>query len=89
MRESKQQSQRWTHNFTTNFKTILHLFKTNRNKNDEPINYEKMLEAMTQAQNAHNHDIDITVQTLRFHRLVSSDVANHSVRAEKSCCFRK
>ena len=31
-------------------------------QNDEPINYEKMLEAMTQAQNARNHDIDMMVQ---------------------------
>ena len=57
--------------------------------NDEPINYEKILEAMTQAQNACNHDIDMMVQTLRSHRLVSSDVANHSVRAEESCCLGK
>ena len=48
-----------------------------------------MLEAMTQAQNAHNHDIDMMVQTLRSHRLTISDVANHFVRADKSCCFEK
>ena len=42
-----------------------------------------MLEAMTQAQNARNHDIDMMVQTLRCHRLTSSDVTNHSVRAEE------
>ena len=29
------------------------------------------------------------VQTLRSHRLASSDVANHSVRADESCCFGK
>ena len=29
------------------------------------------------------------VQTLRSHRLASSDVANHSVRAEESYCFGK
>ena len=46
-----------------------------------------MLEAMTQAQNARNHDIDMMVQSLRSHRLASSDVGNHSVRAEESCCF--
>ena len=48
-----------------------------------------MLEAMTQTQNARNHDIDMMVQTLRSHRLASSDVGNHSVRAEESCCFGK
>ena len=29
------------------------------------------------------------VQTLHFHRLTISDVINHSVRAEESCCFGK
>ena len=29
------------------------------------------------------------VRTLHSHRLASSDVANHSVRAEESCCFGK
>ena len=48
-----------------------------------------MLKAMTQAQNARNHDIDMMVLTLRSHRLASSDIANHSVRAEESCCFEK
>ena len=48
-----------------------------------------MLEAMTQAQNARNYDIDMMVQTLRSHSLASSYVVNHSVRAEESCCFRK
>ena len=46
-----------------------------------------MLEAMTKAQNARNRDIDMMVQSLRSHRLTSSDVTNHSVRAEESCCF--
>ena len=48
-----------------------------------------MLEAMTQAQIARNHDIDLIVQTLHSHRLTISDVANHSVRAEEPCCFGK
>ena len=48
-----------------------------------------MLEAMTQAQNARNRDIDMMVQTLCYHCLTSSDVANHFVRAKESCCFRK
>ena len=48
-----------------------------------------MLEAMTHAQNARNRDIDMMVHSLHSHRLASSDVANHSVRAEESCCFRK
>ena len=56
-------------------------------QNDEPINYEKMLGAMTQAQNARNHDLDMMVQSLRSHRLASSDVGNHSVKAEESCYF--
>ena len=55
--------------------------------NNEHITYEEMLEVMTQAQNAHNHDIDMMVQTLRSHRLTNSDVTNHSVRAEESCSF--
>ena len=58
-------------------------------QNDEPINYEKLLEAMTQAQIAHNHDIDIMVQTLHSHPLTISNVANHSVRAKESSCFEK
>ena len=58
-------------------------------QNDEPINYEKILDAMTQAQNARNYNIDMMVQTLHSHRLIISDVANHSVRAEESYCFRK
>ena len=33
---------------------------------------------MTQAQNARNHDIYMMVQSLRSHRLASSDVVNHS-----------
>ena len=41
---------------------------------------------MTQAQITHNHDIDIIVQTLHSQHLTISDVANHSVRAQKSCC---
>ena len=48
-----------------------------------------MFEAMTQAQKARNHDIDMMVQSLRSHHLASSDVVNHSVRAEESCCFEK
>ena len=44
-----------------------------------------MFEAMTQTQNARNHDIDMMVQSLRSHCLASSDVTNHSVRAEESC----
>ena len=48
-----------------------------------------MLEVMTQAKIARNHDIDMMVQTLRSHYLTNSDVANHSVRAKESCCFGK
>ena len=48
-----------------------------------------MLEAITQAQIAYNYGIDIMVQTLHSRRLTISDVTNHSVRAEESCCFEK
>ena len=69
MRESKQQSQnlmdsQFHHQFQNNTSS----FQDQLQQNDEPINYEKMLEAMTQAQNARNHDIDMMVQTLRSHR---------------------
>ena len=40
---------------------------------------------MTQAQNARNSDIDMMVESLRSHRLTSSDVTNHPVRVEESC----
>ena len=49
-----------------------HKFQNNTSsfqQNDEPINYEKMLEVMTQAQIARNHDIDMMVQSLRSHHL--------------------
>ena len=72
----------WTHNFTTNSKITLHLFKTNRNTTMNQSTMKKMLEALTQAQNAHNHDIDMMVQTLRSHCLIISDVPTHSVRAQ-------
>ena len=52
-----------------------------------PPTMEKMLEAMTHAQNARNRDIDMMVESLRSHRWTSSDVTNHSVRAEESCSF--
>ena len=39
-------------------------YKVQSQQNDEPIDYEKLLEAMTQAQITHNHDIDIMVKTL-------------------------
>ena len=44
---------------------------------------------MTQARIARDHEIDMMVQTLRSHRSAISDVANHSLRAEESCCFGK
>ena len=79
MRESKKKSQnlmdsQFHHQFQNNTSSF--------QQNDKPINYEKMLEAMTQAQNARNRDIDMMVQSLRSHRLTSSDVANHSVKVE-------
>ena len=44
-----------------------------------------MLEIITQAQFAHNHDIDMMVKTLHSHPLTIPDVTNHSVRAKESC----
>ena len=41
-----------------------------------------MLEAMSQARIARDHEIDMMVQTLRSHRSAISDVANNSIRAE-------
>ena len=83
MRESKQQSQnlmdsQFHHQVQNN---------TSSFQNNEPINYKKMLEIMTQAQMARNHDIDMMVKSLHSHRLTNSDVTNHSVRAKESCCF--
>ena len=54
---------------------------------NEFINYEKMLEDMTHAQNARNRDIDMMVESLRSHRLTRSGVTSHSVRADESCSF--
>ena len=90
MCESKQKSQnlmdsQFHHQFQNNTSS----FQDQLQQNDEPINYEKMLEAMTQAQNARNHDIDMMVQTIRSYPLTSSDVTNHAVRTEESCCFGK
>ena len=62
-------------------------FQIQSQQNDEPIDFEKLLEAMTQAQIARNLDIDLMVQTLHSHCLTISDVTNHSVRANDSYCF--
>ena len=64
-------------------------FQVQSQQNDAPIDYEKMLEAMTQARIARDHKIDMMVQTLRSHRSAISDVTNHSLRAEESRCFGK
>ena len=90
MRESEQQSQnlmdsRFYHKFQNNTSS----FQVQSQQNDEPIDYEKLLEAMTQAQITHNHDIDRMVQTLHSHPLTISDVASHSVRANESSWFGK
>ena len=62
LRESKQQSQNLTDSqFHHKFQSKSSSFQIQSQQNDEPIDYEKMLEAMTQAQNAHNHDIDMMV----------------------------
>ena len=84
MRESKQQSQnlmdsQFHYHFQDNSSSF--------HQNNEHINYEKMLEAMTQVQNTRNRDIDMMVESLHSHRWTSSNVSNHSVRAEESDCF--
>jgi len=90
MRESKQQSLNLTDSqFHHEFHNNTSSFHVQSQQIDEPIDYEKMLKAMTQAKIARNQDIDLMVQTLRSHRLTISDVANHSVRAEESSCFEK
>ena len=73
MRESKQKSPNLMDSFQNNISSFQH--------NDDPI---KMLEAMTQAQNARNRDIELMIQTLPSYR---SKVTNHSVKAKESCCF--
>ena len=54
-------------------------FQVQSQQNDEPIDYEKLLEAMPQAQITPNHDIDIMVKTHHSHPLIIPNVANHSV----------
>ena len=62
-------------------------FQAQPQQNDEPINFKKMIEAMTQVKIAYNQKIDIMVNTLHSHPLTIPDVANHSVRTQESCCF--
>ena len=62
MRESKQQSQNLTDSrFHYKFQNKTSSFQVQSQQNDEPIDYEKLLEVITQAQIAHNHDIDMMV----------------------------
>ena len=83
MRESEQQSHNLMDSrFHHNLQNKSSSFQAQSQQNDEPINFEKLLEAKTQAQIAHNHDIDI-----QSHPLTIPDVSNHSVRAKESCCF--
>ena len=90
MRKSKQQSQNLTDSqFHHEFHNNTSSFQVQSQQNDEPIDYKKILEAMTQARFARDHEIDMMVQTLRSHHSAISDVANHSVRAEESCCIGK
>ena len=80
MRESEQQSQNLMDSrFHHKFQNKTSSFQVQSQQNDEPIDYEKMLEAMTQAPIARNHDIDIMVQTLHSHPLTISNVANLSL----------
>jgi len=62
-------------------------FQTQSQQNDEPIDFKKMTEAMTQVQIAHNQEIYIMVNTLHSYPLTIPDVANYSVRAQESYCF--
>ena len=88
MRESVQQSQNLMDSrFYHKFQNKTSSFQVQSQQNDEPIDYEKLLEVMTQAQITHNHDIDIMVKTLHYNPLTISDITNHSVRAKESCCF--
>jgi len=90
IRESKQQSQNLMDSqFHHKFQNKTSSFQVQSQQNNEPIDYEKLLEAMTQAQITHNHDVDIMIKTLHSHPLTISDVVNHSVRAKASCYFRK
>jgi len=49
--------------------TFIPSFHVQSQQNDEPIDYEKLLEAMTQVQIAHNYEIDIMVKILHSHPL--------------------
>ena len=90
MRESKQQSKNLTDSqFHHKFQNKTSSFQVQSQQNDEPIDYEKLLEVMTQAQITHNHDIDLMVTTLHSNPLTIHDVANYSVRVKESCCFGK
>ena len=90
MCESKQQSQNLMDSqFHYDCHNNTSFFQVQSQQNDEPIDYEKLLEAMTQAQIIHNHDIDIIVKTLHSYPLTIPDIVNHSVRAKESCCFGK
>ena len=67
------------HDYTSSFQV--------QSQHDAPINYERMLAAMTQARLARDHDIDMMVQSLRSHRSAISDIADHSLRADEPSCF--
>ena len=58
-----------------------------QSEHDAPIDYERMLKAMTQARLARDHDIDLMVQSLRSHRPATPDIDNHSFRADEPNCF--
>ena len=76
MRESEQQSQNlmdsWFH---YKFQNKTSSFQVQSQQNNKPIDYEKLLEVMTQAQITHNHDIDIMVKTLHSNHLTILDVS--------------
>ena len=67
------------HDYTSSFQV--------QSQHDAPINYERILAAMTQARLARDHELDMMVQSLRSHRSANSDIADHSLRAEESRCF--
>ena len=91
MRESKQQSQNLTDSqFHQKFQNNTSSFQVQSQQNDEPVNYEKMLETIVQAQISRNRDIDMMVQTLCSHRLtflmsliILLELKNHVVLKNK------
>ena len=82
MREFEQQPQNlMDSSFHQNFQSqpSRSSFQDQSQQNDEPIDFEKLIEAITQVQIAHNYEINIMVKALHSHPLTIPDVTNHSV----------